>query len=975
MVLRVYFHDYTATSRYTQAEVQGFFGDLDQLWKDTSYGTINVDSQVSTLYQLPDNRSAYIDDHVNGDLSDGNKFGKVLNDAIANSPSGLNWTNLDAVFVVMAETNSAQFHRGQGSSSCNLKMGPGGATANVGCAIFSENPSQNDNQVWGRWAHEMGHAFQQGGPAHPSNYNSAFELMDANYPGQTGVFEKQDGVAFPGWLPATKYQTFEPASGGGIANIWAMEYRPPDRPNIQAVKAEITGGLYYLVSVRRRVLGDDLNGNFTPFGIPDEGVLIERVMEGGNPSLNDCAPTGTCPRWVELMAPPGGNRNDLWKEGELYDGGSDGIYIGVERKIDDDNYRVYIRYDDSALQPDVHVEPWRSPPGNTWETTDIWVDSPVNGYGTYRYGKWNDLSGNPVPRGNGDDPAIGQVNRLYARVRNIGDAPATDVVVHFEITDPPGVGIAGATGWASIGSVDKNDFPTLASIAAGAFADVYIEWTPSFTISPEDLAAGLFAFHTCVRVKVDHVAGETVFANQDGDGEQENIAYFQAATPSPGQPYSEFDGVIRLRNDDLLNRKFFNLSYESDLPETWELDVNRGVLGLYLGPGEVRDIPIMIKPNGAAAVGSVFGVDVMASSMVLLVNDLKPEDQHPEYDPLGGVRVEARVLLKPELRCRAASWGPFEILVQGQLTNFDGFFDPEDPFRVMIEGVDGTRNFLPGTMRVLTVDPDGTFEGWLDTETRVEPNEVVCLFAGTTELASASSGFVPIDGDGDDDAPPLSSVAAGTDVYAFGLDSGSNPWYNRRSGGSWGGWQGLGGKLTGRLSAAATASNDVYVFGLDAGANPWYKHWNGTSWEAWTGLGGKLSSSLSAVAAGSDVYVFGLDSGNSPWYNRRSGGSWGGWQGLGGKLTGSLSAVAAGSDVYVFGLDSGNNPWYNRRSGGSWGGWQGLGGKLSGQLSCAATASNDVYVFGLDAGASPWYKHWNGTSWEAWTGLGGILAP
>jgi hypothetical protein len=223
-----------------------------------------------------------------------------------------------------------------------------------------------------------------------------------------------------------------------------------------------------------------------------------------------------------------------------------------------------------------------------------------------------------------------------------------------------------------------------------------------------------------------------------------------------------------------------------------------------------------------------------------------------------------------------------------------------------------------------------------------------------------------------DEAPPISSVAVGTDGYAFGLDSGNNPWYNHRTGGSWGGWQGLGGKLTGRLSAAATASNDVYVFGLDAGANPWYKHWNGTSWEAWTGLGGKLTGSLSAVAAGSDVYAFGLDSGNNPWYNRRTGGSWGGWQGLGGKLSGSLSAAAAGSDVYVFGLDSDNNPWYNLRSGGSWGGWQGLGGKLSGSLSAVA-AGSDVYVFGLDSGNNPWYNRRSGGSWSGWQGLGGKL--
>ena len=39
------------------------------------------------------------------------------------------------------------------------------------------------------------------------------------------------------------------------------------------------------------------------------------------------------------------------------------------------------------------IYPWTSPPGDTWETTDIWVDSPVNGYGTYRYGTWASLSG------------------------------------------------------------------------------------------------------------------------------------------------------------------------------------------------------------------------------------------------------------------------------------------------------------------------------------------------------------------------------------------------------------------------------------------------------------------------------------------------------------------------------------------------------------------------------------------------------
>jgi len=92
MVLRVYFNDYSNTSRYTQTEVEGFFDQLDQLWQDISYGTISIDYQVSALFQLPDNRSAYIDDggtpdtcaeDSSGDLSCGDKFGKVLLDAIA----------------------------------------------------------------------------------------------------------------------------------------------------------------------------------------------------------------------------------------------------------------------------------------------------------------------------------------------------------------------------------------------------------------------------------------------------------------------------------------------------------------------------------------------------------------------------------------------------------------------------------------------------------------------------------------------------------------------------------------------------------------------------------------------------------------------------------------------------------------------------------------------------------------------------
>jgi hypothetical protein len=122
----------------------------------------------------------------------------------------------------------------------------------LGCAIFSENPSGSDTAVWGRWAHEVGHAFQENGtPPHPSNYNSEYELMDSNYPGQAGVFEKQTGKAFTGWLPPDHYANVVPnvggaapswapagsAVGGAQVPLRAMEYDPATQPDYQAIRA------------------------------------------------------------------------------------------------------------------------------------------------------------------------------------------------------------------------------------------------------------------------------------------------------------------------------------------------------------------------------------------------------------------------------------------------------------------------------------------------------------------------------------------------------------------------------------------------------------------------------------------------------------------------------------------------------------------------------------------------------------------
>ena len=733
VVLRVYFHDYTNTSRYTQAQVDGFFTNINTLWgTHSSYGKMSLNVQTnSALIQLPGNRSAYIDDFPDGDLSNGGKFQKVIDDAIANS-TGFTWTNVDAVMVIMAETDMTQFHRGQGGT-CNAHMGPGStSTPLVGCAIFSENPSSTDAQVWGRWAHELGHAFQARGAIHPSGYNSSFEQMDANYPGQTGVFEKQTSTDF-GWMPDVKYKSITAATGGATVALYAEEYDPAGRPNLQAMRASLGSGgsVYYLISVRRRVLGDELNASFTPAGIPDEGVLIERVTPGGSPEVT--------------LKGKGGDRDKLWHEGDTFSDASDGIFIAVTKKFDSDDYNVTVRYADQAGKADVGINPWLSPPGNTYETTDLWIDSPVNNYGTFRYGSWSDLMGGTVPTGNGDDPAIGQVNRIYARVRNYGSSTALNVVVHFDVTDPLGLGINGSNGFVQLGTVDFTTFPGLASIPAGGSTDVYLEWTPNATLTPAQIAAGTFYFHSCIRIRIDHLANETIFGNQDGDGQQENIEYFQApagpGAPSGGAPNTT---IIHLRNDSMTAKKYFNLAYDRKLvPAGWKVTVNGGTQGLELLPNEVRDIPVVITPTTSMPAGSVARVKIFASSFHLLVSDKDPKDKHPEFKQLGGVTVEGHAVLKTHLKCAAVRKGS-AVFFQGRLELPKEAKLDKRAMTVMLAGaVPGKRKgefvFLPRQTGHAAVTAQGQFKGAIE---RGEFKYATCLFAGTDTLSSAIAEFV-----------------------------------------------------------------------------------------------------------------------------------------------------------------------------------------------------------------------------------------
>jgi hypothetical protein len=322
--------------------------------------------------------------------------------------------------------------------------------------------------------------------------------------------------------------------------------------------------------------------------------------------------------------------------------------------------------------PDVAITPWLTGPMYDYETVDIWVDSECNGYESddpgdpahLKYGRRAD--GTVV--GNGDDPCLDHHNRLYARIRNLGDAVARDVAVRFEVTRPLGVGPGGPDSWDLIGTASGATFPGLAAIAPGGFVDVFVDWIPSASEAP--VAEGTFNFHSCVRVKANLVAGELLGANLDGIAEQENIAYFEARRAVFAAPYAAASGEIIVANDSN-ERHEFSLAIRPSLPPGWSLDVASGPGARWMSPGEVWRVPVVVRPPDGVPLGESHRIQVAAYRKdVQTAPDPLAADQHNVY--VSGAVVEARTVLDTMVGSTATasppdSCQPQAILVSGCL--------------------------------------------------------------------------------------------------------------------------------------------------------------------------------------------------------------------------------------------------------------------------------------------------------------------
>ena len=137
---------------------------------------------------------------------------------------------------------------------------------------------------------------------------------------------------------------------------------------------------------------------------------------------------------------------------------------------------------------------------------------------------------------------------------------------------------------------------------------VYVPWVPD---TDPGFEGDRFALHSCIRVAIDAVAGEIVFANQDGDREQENIDYFQVRRDRRDLTYSPASGEIFIANSYNVARDF-DIAVDSDLPAAWSLLIGDGSLLYHLGPGEVRHVPVTIEVPFGEPLNQSYDVRVRA---------------------------------------------------------------------------------------------------------------------------------------------------------------------------------------------------------------------------------------------------------------------------------------------------------------------------------------------------------------------------
>jgi hypothetical protein len=428
---------------------------------------------------------------------------------------------------------------------------------------------------WGRKAHELGHWFLM-----PDIYTEKYDdgtmlVGDAEHWDLAG--DADEGALFSG-AQADHMQLFDgtnvvrrswdPGSGSTSESfeIVAHDASEDGGPRIHLLELDVADGLSYYVEVRQKPGTVIFDANI-PAGNPQQGAVLVTRARKAETFINNANERSTMLFGVLDVGQSAVDPPRL-------------LRIECAERLQDRPlvYRVVIHWNEEPPPNpdgtfDLSITPWST---ETWESVDIWIDSPRNNAadGTVVYEFHED--GKPgVAKLSGDRPWVKHVNSVHARIHNTGGKAAAqdakDVWVSLSVTSPPGIGDNGVAPdgtrphWTTI-QTKKID-----SVAANSVKEVTFNWTP-------DVAA-----HTCLTVAIMPQFGEIEPHNNRA---QENVANFDSPGGSSHEPVI-LDAEVRspfsvVRKVDLVVR---------GLPEGWHAVVDHA--WTWLGPKGAKPVRVI----------------------------------------------------------------------------------------------------------------------------------------------------------------------------------------------------------------------------------------------------------------------------------------------------------------------------------------------------------------------------------------------
>ena len=459
---------------------------------------------------------------------------------------------------------------------------------------------------WSRTAHEFGHAFCDFADLYEADSRRVddWDIMDCGDCGAQTTGWHKDKKA--GWFSGSQLKILVPPSGTDrvvdttVLAPYEMENPPAD--TVQSLRLDVGAELHLYVENRQKIAGQTGSQE-----LPANGVIITDATDEADQVIPIWPPFEP---WVpvEPLIPIRLFGGPITAGNSFRDASYGGLTIEVDATGMTQYLQVTTQWRPNPVS-DLSITRWSPPP---WESRDIWIDSPVNGWDTYEY---SDVAVNPAipgnPVRNGDRPRVGRANRVYARVFNNGHLLASNVQVSFYVADPAAIGSPAS--WTTIPG------PAVVPwIAPGEYSTVRVEWTPSSSS------------HACIIASIEVQPGEM---NPDNNEAQENVTDFDTTSASPWKSVSP---KLQVSNP---TGTYQNVRLQMDnLPSGWTGWVSERLVPL--APGETKSVQYRIDPGqgGTMEIGSRADINIVGW---VFVGDREV--------PLGGITSAVHLVQKSEV--------------------------------------------------------------------------------------------------------------------------------------------------------------------------------------------------------------------------------------------------------------------------------------------------------------------------------------